>query len=71
MTKLETIQSDIEKLSPGEVARLRAWLDVLNERLFDEAIERDAKVGKLDTLVARARANLAAGLGRTCNPWVE
>ena len=63
MTKLETIQSDIEKLSPGEVARLCAWLDELDERLFDEAIERDAKSGKLDKLAARARSNLAAGVG--------
>ena len=63
MTKLEHIQSTIEQLSPAEIARLRAWLDDLGERLFDEAIERDAKNGKLDKLAAEARANLAAGRG--------
>ena len=64
MTKLETIQADIEQLSPSEVARLCAWLDELNERLFDEAIERDAKSGKLDKLAARALEHHRQGLTR-------
>jgi hypothetical protein len=63
MTKLEQIQSSIEKLSPEEIAKLREWLDELDARLFDERIERDAKAGKLDKLAAEARANLKAGRG--------
>jgi hypothetical protein len=63
MTKLEEIQSSIEKLSAEEIARLRAWLDELDARLFDEMIERDANSGKLDKLAAAARANLKAGRG--------
>ena len=50
MTKLEQIQSSIEKLSVEEIAELRDWLDELDGRLFDEKIERDAKAGKLDKL---------------------
>jgi hypothetical protein len=42
MTKLEQIQSSIEKLSAEEIAALREWLDELDERLFDEKLERDA-----------------------------
>jgi hypothetical protein len=64
MTKIEQIQSTIEKLSPEEIAELRAWLDELDARLFDEKIERDAKAGKLDKLADEARANLKAGLVR-------
>ena len=63
MTKLEQIQSSIEKLSTEEIAKLRQWLDELDERLFDEKIERDAKAGKLDKLADEARANLKAGRG--------
>jgi hypothetical protein len=63
MTKLEQIQSSIEKLSPEEIAKLRQWLDELDARLFDEKIERDAQSGKLDKLAAQARANLKAGRG--------
>ncbi len=61
MTKLEQIQSTIETLSSAEIAKLREWLDELDARLFDEKIERDAKSGKLDKLIAEARANHKAG----------
>jgi hypothetical protein len=63
MTKLEQIQSSIEKLSAREIAELRDWLEELDARLFDEKIERDAKAGKLDKLADEARANLKAGRG--------
>ena len=64
MTKLEQIQSSIEALSAEEIAELRAWLDELGARLFDEKIERDAKSGKLDRLAEEALADHARGLSR-------
>ena len=64
MTKLEAIQQSIEKLSPEEIARLNAWLDDLQERLFDEAIERGATAGKLDTLAEKAIADHKAARTR-------
>jgi hypothetical protein len=63
VTKLEQIQSSIETLSAEEIAKLRAWLDELDARLFDEKIERDAKAGKLDKLAEEARENLKSGRG--------
>ena len=63
MTKLEQIQSSIEGLSSSDVARLREWIDELDARLFDEKIQRDAKAGKLDDVLAKARANMRAGRG--------
>jgi hypothetical protein len=64
MTKLEQIQSTIEKLSAEEIAKLRDWLEELDARLFDEKIERDAKAGKLDKLADEALADHAAGRSR-------
>ena len=61
MTKLEDIQKAATELSDEERAKLRAWLDELDEQAWDAQIERDAKAGKLDKLEARARANLKAG----------
>jgi hypothetical protein len=61
MTKLEQLQSSIEKLSAQEIAELREWLGELDARLFDEKIERDAKAGKLDKLIADALADHKAG----------
>lgn len=63
MSKLEQIQASIESLEASEIAKLREWLAELDERLFDEKIERDAKSGKLDKLAAEARVNLERGLG--------
>ena len=64
MTKLEDIVSAIAALSSEDLARLRAWFEDLEARLFDERIERDAKAGKLDQLAAEARADNAAGRTR-------
>jgi hypothetical protein len=63
MTKLEKIQSSIETLPPGDIAKLTAWIAELDARLFDERIAKDAASGKLDKLMAEARANLKAGRG--------
>ncbi len=64
MTKLEDIEKAIAQLSPDEFARLRAWFDELDARAFDEAIERDAKAGKLDKLAGQALADHKAGRSR-------
>ena len=63
MGKIEHIEQAIEQLSPEEIARLRAFFDELEERRFDEAIERGAKSGKLDKLMAEAKAEMDADIG--------
>jgi len=64
MTKVEDIEAAIAGLSPEDLARLRAWFEDFDARLFDEKIERDAKAGKLDQLAAEARAEHEAGRSR-------
>jgi hypothetical protein len=61
MTTIEDIEKAVTKLSPEELAEFRAWLDEYLEQAFDEQIERDAKSGKLDKLIAKARENQRAG----------
>ena len=56
MTKVEDIEKAVEQLTPEDLARFRAWFEE-----FDARIEHDAKSGKLDKLMAEARANHAAG----------
>jgi hypothetical protein len=63
MTKIEHIEQAVSALTREELARFRAWFDELEEKLFDEALERDAKAGKLDAMAAAARANMKAGIG--------
>ena len=61
MMTIEDIEKAITKLSPEQLTELREWFDEFQARLFDERIERDAKAGKLDDLMARARENHNAG----------
>jgi hypothetical protein len=61
MTKLEKLEDEISALPPEDVRALGEWLDELREQLWDRQIERDAQSGKLDKLIAEAKADIAAG----------
>ena len=61
MTKLEKIEQDIASLSASEVAKLAEWFAEFHADLWDRQIEDDAKAGKLDELVTKAKAEIAAG----------
>jgi hypothetical protein len=61
MTTIEDIEKAVTKLTPEQLAKFRAWFEDYDARMFDEKIERDAKAGKLDALVAKTRANHKAG----------
>jgi hypothetical protein len=61
MTRLDDIERAIAQLPEADLAKLRAWFEEFDARLFDEKIERDAKAGKLDKLAADAIADHKAG----------
>jgi hypothetical protein len=61
MTKIEDIEKAVEGLSPADLARFRRWFEEFDARVFDDKIARDAESGKLDNLMAEARANHKAG----------
>lgn len=61
MTGIEDIEKSVEQLSPEALARFRAWFEEFDARVFDEKIERDAKSGKLDKLMAEARTDHETG----------
>jgi hypothetical protein len=46
------------------LARFRAWFEAFDAEQFDAAIERDARVGKLDSLADEAVAEHRAGRSR-------
>jgi hypothetical protein len=64
MTTAEEIEEAVERLSPPELARFRAWFEVFDAARFDAAIERDAIEGKLDGLADEALAAHRAGKSR-------
>ena len=64
MTKLEQIEKSILELSPDELRAFTDWFKEMMEKSFDDAIERDAKSGKLDALMDQAILAHRSGLTR-------
>jgi hypothetical protein len=54
----------VEKLSPEELEKFRAWFAEFDARLWDAQIDADAKAGELDGLVAEALGEHKAGKTR-------
>ena len=61
MSTVKEIEAAIVKLKPAEIRAVSKWLDELREELWDDQIEADAKSGKLDKLIAKAKADHRAG----------
>lgn len=63
MGKIEGIEQAVEQLTQEDRERLREFLDEIEERAFDEALEREAKLGKLDKIAEAAHTDLRTGDG--------
>ncbi len=61
MSTIQEIESAIAKLKPEEVHAVADWLQKYRDDLWDEEIEADAKAGKLDGLISKAKADYRAG----------
>lgn len=64
MTKIEALEEQIAKLSPGELRDLRRWFAEFDAETWDQEIERDVAAGKLDELADAAIAAHKRGEGR-------
>ena len=61
MSELEQLEQQVLQLSPEDLAKFRAWFLELDHQLWDKQIEADIAAGKLDRLIAEARAEFKAG----------
>ncbi|MFH1043474.1 MAG: hypothetical protein V1796_00040 [Pseudomonadota bacterium] len=61
MSKVESIEQQIQALSAEELAQLRAWFLEFDWALWDSQLDRDVGAGKLDALMEKALRNHAAG----------
>ena len=64
MHKVEHIEQQIRELSGTEFAELRDWVLSQDWKAWDAQIEADASAGKLDKLLAEAKADYVAGRSR-------
>ncbi|MCW5313491.1 hypothetical protein GTQ43_06605 [Nostoc sp. KVJ3] len=60
MNSLPEIEAAIMQLSEGEIRNLSNWLQEYLNDAWDKQIEADAKSGRLDRLIQRAKADIEA-----------
>ena len=64
MSTVAEVENAIKKLPPEKIRQVGDWFDEYREQLFDAQIEADAKAGKLDKMIAKAKADFRAGKAR-------
>ncbi len=61
MSKIESLEREIERLSPEDLAEFRRWFTSFDAAMWDQQIESDVRDGKLDALAEKALREHAAG----------
>lgn len=61
MSKVESIEQLIEKLSPEELTAFRRWYATFDADAWDRQFEADVKTGKLNVLADKALRAHTAG----------
>jgi hypothetical protein len=61
MTKLEQIESAIASLGERELKAFRRWFAEFDALRWDRQIQRDAKAGKFDKAIAKAKSEHRKG----------
>ena len=64
MSRVEEIEAALEGLPPEEYRRIVQWLQLREQRRWDEQMDADSGAGKLDFLFDEADRESAKGLLR-------
>lgn len=64
MSTLKDIEKAVIELPADELAEFRTWFEEFDAARFDDKIERDAEVGRLDRLAEQAVTDFRAGRAR-------
>ncbi|MBD2210903.1 hypothetical protein H6G64_00565 [Calothrix sp. FACHB-156] len=62
MSTLPEIEAAITQLPENDIRQLAAWLEEYLEQMWDKQIETDLVSGKLDKLIAKVEADIAANV---------
>jgi len=68
MDRVEEIEAAISDLPPEQYRRLSQWFRELDQKRWDEQMDRDSAAGKLDFLFEEAESEAAQGLLREWPP---
>ncbi|MGP8198568.1 MAG: hypothetical protein ACLQU4_03595 [Limisphaerales bacterium] len=61
MSTVQEIESAIAQLKPRDIHAVADWLQEYRETLWDKKLAADARAGKLDPLIKKAKAAHRAG----------
>lgn len=61
MSTLESLEEQVQSLSPGELAEFRAWFLDYDWTAWDAQFEADVAAGRLESLAERALREHASG----------
>jgi hypothetical protein len=61
MTRVETLEREVEQLTPEELSAFRDWFVEHHWKAWDREIEEDSSSGRLDGLAAEALAEFERG----------
>jgi hypothetical protein len=61
MTRVESLEQQVQALSPDELAKFRAWFLAFDWAAWDEQLELDVRAGRLDALADQALRDHASG----------
>jgi hypothetical protein len=54
MTKVQTIEKEVQSLNQKELSEFRNWFQEFDSEVWDAQIEEDAQSGKLDKIAQEA-----------------
>ena len=61
---IQEIETAVAQLPPEELDQLMERLEEMRQEQWDQQIARDWEAGRFDEAIARAKKDIAAGLGR-------
>ncbi|MEB3121032.1 MAG: hypothetical protein VKL41_07390 [Snowella sp.] len=61
MTKLQLIQTEIETLTDDEFTYLKNWINELETQQWENQIEEDSNLGRLDFLIEESLLEKSKG----------
>ena len=61
MTRVQEIESAIQRLSREELNAFREWFEEFDAEAWDDQLDEDVKAGRLDSLADEALADLTEG----------
>jgi hypothetical protein len=64
MIAIAELENHILELPKQDFAKLRNWMLALDDAQWDTQIANDLKAGKLNHLISKAKAEMAAGTAR-------